>query len=138
MSDIRQVLLTPVGVYIQDEDGQGWTLLTKDEEEAALIDEEEAALIDESLHHLTNEEAEQYFQHEMDVATLSNAIKALHDLIGECVRIVYDYITNLVPVVCQAIQAQYRVHPRPDYDARPKCCTRAKTKRDRKQRSRER
>ena len=126
MSDNRKLLPTPVGVYMQDEDGEGWTIIPGTEEHEHVVP------------HLTNEEAEQYFQHEMDVAKLSNAIKALHDLIGECVRIVCDYITNLVPVVCQAIQAQFRVHPRPDYGARPKCCTCAKTKRDRKQRSRER
>lgn len=123
MSDERKALLTPEGVYVQDEDGQGWTLLPGTEEHEYPVT------------HLTNEEAEKLFKVEMDVARLRDA---LQDFIGELVRIIHDWIANLVPVVWQAIQASYRVHPRPDYNTRPKCCTRAKTKRDRKPRRRER
>lgn len=131
MSDIRRVLLTPIGAYMQDEDGQGWTLLTKDEAEVALVDE--------SMHHLTNEEAEQHFQMELDLAKLREAVNALQDIIGESIRIIADWLADLIPVLCQAIKNQYReTLPRPDYKTRPKCCTRAKTKRHRKQRSRER
>lgn len=131
MSDIRKVLLTPIGAYMQDEDGQGWTLLTKDEAEAALVDEK--------LHHLTNEEAEQHFQREIDVAKFRDAIEALMDVLKELVDNMCEGVDELVSLVCQAIENQYKEKPpRPDYKARPKCCTRAKTKRHRKQRSRER
>lgn len=145
MSDIRKMLLTPIGAYMQDEDGQGWTLLAKSEEEAALVDE--------SLHHLTNEEAEQHFQYEIDMERLRAAAAALCESITEAihslVRAFLDFADSVTPSIkeaweqlrdaaVEAEEKQHRKPPRPDYKARPKCCTRAKTKRHRKQRSRER
>lgn len=126
MSDNRKLLPTPVGDYMQDEDGQGWTLIPGTEEHEYVP------------HHLTSEEAERVFGREIDAAKLRETIEALRAPLEELVRILHDWIADLVPVVCQAIQAQYKKPQRPDYDTRPKCCTCAKTKRDRKQRSRER
>lgn len=145
MSDIRKVLLTPIGAYMQDEDGQGWTLLTKDEAEAALVDE--------SMHHLTNEEAEQYFQYGIDMERLHAAAAALCESITEIIHSLaqafLDFADSVTPSIQEAWkqlreaaveveEKQHRKPQRPDYKARPECCTRAKTKRHRKQRSRER
>ena len=145
MSDKCKVLLTPVGVYKQDEDGQGWTFLPKNEEEAALLDE--------SLHHLTNEEAEQYFQHEIDTAELYAAFNDLCDFLAEYFQAMRQALQNIVCEMSPSIQEAWELlreladeteekepkkPQRPDYGARPKCCTCAKTKRDRKQRSHER
>lgn len=145
MSDWRKCLLTSVGVYMQDEDGQGWTLLTKDEEEAALIDE--------SMHHLTNEEAEQFFQYEINMTKFREAVAALAEGIGEVIRALHRAFQDFANAVSPSIQEaweqlqqaavgaeekEHRKPQRPDYDARPKCRACAKTKRDRKQRSRER
>lgn len=144
MSDIRQYLLTLVGVYIQDEDGQGWTLLTKDEEEAALIDE--------SMHHLTNEEAAQ-FGYEINMERLHAAVGELREGLVEVIEALRQAFQNFAESVTPFIQETWELlreladeteeeepkkPQRPDYDARPKVCTRAKTKRQRKQRSRER
>lgn len=126
MSDERKCILTPEGAYLQDEDGQGWTLIPGTEEHEYV------------LHRLTNEEAERVFGREIDAAEFHKALEAMRAPLEELVRILHDWIANLVPVVCQAIQAQYKKHQRPDYDTRPKCRACAKTKRERKQRSRER
>lgn len=129
MRDKLKIVLTPCGTYTQDEDGQGWTLRFPEED----------AYIDERLHHLTNEEAEQYFQREIDVAKFRDAVEALMDVLKELVDNMCEGVDELVSLVCQAIENQYKEKPpRPGYKVRPKCCTRAKTKRHRKQRSRER
>jgi hypothetical protein len=145
MSDKQKFLVTPVGTYTQDEDGQGWTLLTKDKEEAALIDE--------SMHHLTNKEAEQFFQYEINMAKLREAVGALYDGIQEIIRILHQRFSDIMNAVSPSVQETWELlreladeteekepkkHQRPDYGARPKCRACAKTKRDRKQRSRER
>lgn len=144
MSDIRQCLLTPVGVYMQDEDGQGWTLLTKDEEEVALIDE--------SMHHLTNEEAAQ-FGYEINMERFRAAVGELREGLVEVIdalrQAFQDFADSVTPSIqetwgqlrelaAEAEEEEPRKTQRPDYGARPKCRACAKTKRDRKQRSRER
>ena len=147
MSDERKALLTPEGVYVQDEDGQGWTLLPGTEEHEYPVT------------HLTNEEAEALFKTEMAQAEIRAAEEQLGETLQEALNRVADQLKALgrrlreltQPAVealralweqLQTINAEAEKQPRktqrPDYNARPKCCTRAKTKRDRKPRRRER
>lgn len=139
MSDTRKIVQTPDGVYMQDEDGQGWTLLQDDP--------------GFPFRHLTNEEAEQFIQYEINLAKLREAVGALVEGLGEVIRALHQAFQDFANAVGPSVQETWellreladeteeeepRKTQRPDYRARPKCCTCAKTKRDRKQRSRER
>lgn len=147
MSEERKTLLTPEGVYVQDEDGQGWTLLPGTEEHEYPVE------------HLTDEEAEELFKTEKAQAEIRAAEERLRANLREAFSRAAGQLTELgrrirervQPTVeawkalweqLQTINAEAEKQPRktqrPDYNARPKCCTRAKTKRDRKPRRRER
>lgn len=147
MSDERKTLLTPEGVYVQDEDGQGWTLLPGTEEH------------EHPVQQFTNEEAEKLFKTEMVQAEIRAAEEQLMENLREALNRMADQLKALgrrlreltQPAVeawralweqLQTLNAEAEKHPRktqrPDYNASPKVRTRAKTKRQRKQRSRER
>lgn len=141
MGDERRCILTPEGAYLQDEDGQGWSLIPGTEEHEYV------------RHRLTNEEVEQVFAREIEVAKLREAVDALCTGIQEVIRFLRqffnDFLCALVPTLeeiwrqLQEASVGWELRPhrkpqRPNYNARPKCHTHAKTRRDRKQRSRER
>lgn len=139
MSDLRKIVQTPDGVYMQDEDGQGWTLLQDDTGFPS--------------QHLTNEEAEQFIQYVINLAKLREAVGALVEGLGEVIRALHQRFSDIMIAVNPSIQEAWeqlralaveteekepKKPQRPDYNASPKCRACAKTKRDRKQRSRER
>lgn len=143
----RGYIMTPDCVYAQNEDGKSWTVWDKPN--------------GTPYHCVTNEEMHElfpsYFKDEKDTQvpdplgadkrdteTLARMVEELGAL-GEHLRTTYREMAESFQALCEQLQAgitaaekQTQEPQRPDYKARPNCCTRAKVKPHRKQRSRER
>ena len=141
------IIVTSDTTYVQDEDGQGWTLV----ENADGF----------PYKHITNGEMRElfpsYFKNEkdtqvpgslgadtLDTETLARMVEELR-VLGERLHTICRETVENFRALCEQLQAgitaaekQTQEPQRPDYKTRPKCCTRAKVKPHRKQRSRER
>jgi len=205
MRDNPRIIMTRNEVYMQDDDGQGWTLVenadgfpyqhfTDKEMQERLPDyflSEADTQVPDSLdaekvsykaivtsigtymqkegdtfwlldantacneyvpRRLTNEQVEKYFKNDKAQAELNEAVQKLFAAISEDIRVLGEHLHTICRetaenfrALCEQLQAgiiaaekQAQEPQRPDYKVRPKCCTRAKVKRYKKQRSRER
>ncbi len=140
-------IMTSDTAYLQGEDGKDWIVVDKADGVA--------------YKYLTNEEMRElfpsYFKNEkdtqvpgslgadtLDTETLARMVEELRAL-GEHLRTICRETAENFRALCEQLQAgaitaekQTQESQRPDYKTRPKCCTRAKVKPHRKQRSRER
>lgn len=141
------VIMTSDSTYTQDKDGKHWTVEDNTDGFA--------------YKRIPNEEMRElfpsYFKDEkdtqvqgplgadtLDTETLARMVEELRKL-GEQVRATTQEITEHFMALWEQLQAgiiatekQTQEPQRPDYKTRPRCCTRAKVKPHRKQRSRER
>lgn len=124
-----KAIVTSIGSYMQKEGDLTWTLVPG------------TALDDYTPTRLTNEQVEKYFKTEKAWAELDEDIRALSEALrakvqegAESFRALWEQLQEGIT----AAEKQAQEPQRPDYKTRPNCCTRAKVKPHKKQRSRER
>lgn len=135
-----KAIVTSIGSYMQKEGDLTWSLVPG------------TALDEYTPTRLTNEQVEKYFKTEKaqaepdeaaqkvvaavseDIRALSEALRAKVQEYAESFRALWEQLQAGIT----AAEKQAQEPQRPDYKARPNCCTRAKVKPHRKQRSRER
>lgn len=135
-----KAIVTSIGSYMQKEGDLTWTLVPG------------TALDEYTPTRLTNEQVEKYFKTEKAQAELDEATQKVVAAVSEDIRALGEALRAKVQEYAESFQAlreqlqagitaaekQAQEPQRPDYKTRPNCCTRAKVKPHRKQRSRER
>lgn len=135
-----KAIVTSIGTYTQKEGDPIWTLIPG------------SALDEYTPRQLTNEQVEKYFKTEKAQAELDEATQKVVAAVSEDIRALGEALRAKVQEYAESFRAlweqlqagitaaekQAQEPQRPDYKARPNCCTRAKVKPHKKQRSRER
>lgn len=135
-----KAIVTSIGSYMQKEGDLTWSLVP-----GTALDEYTPTC-------LTNEQVEKYFKTEKAQAELDEATQKVVAAVSEDIRALSEALRAKVQEYAETFRAlweqlqagitaaekQAQEPQRPDYKVRPRCCTRAKVKPHKKQRSRER